>query len=165
MFIFQQVFIFITVGSMLIGSLNVLKETRLKRIIAYTSINQIGFLFLGIASCSFSGFISSLLYFFIYLIMTIVFFTLLLNMEHVKTKRSLLYLSDLYFTPQFSTEASKHLTLTILSMAGLPPLAGFIGKFFLYFSAIEARLDMTIFFSMLLGMISTYYYLNLVRHI
>ena len=164
-FFFQPVIIFSAIGSMITGSLGALKQVKIKRFIAYTSINQIGFILLGIASCNFLGLISSILYIILYSIMSIIFFTLLLNTEHIINKKNMIYLSDLYHFSIYNNENSKFLVITILSMAGLPPLAGFFGKLFLYFSIIEARLDTVLIISLIISILSTYYYLSFVRYI
>lgn len=165
LFFFQPIFIFVSIGSMFIGALGAIKQVRIKRFIAYTSINQVGFIFLGIASCNLTGLTASLIYLMLYSIMSLSFFGLLLNTEHMVTKKSMVYLSDIYCFCFYDFESSQHLVLVILSMAGLPPLAGFIGKLLLYFSVMEARLDFVIIFSLLISIISVYYYLSFVRYI
>lgn len=165
LFCFQPIFILVALGSMFVGALGAFKQIRIKRFIAYTSINQVGFIFLGIASCNLTGLIASLIYLILYSLMSLSFFTLLLNTSHIITGRGMLYLSDLYCFCLYNIESSKHLVLVILSMGGLPPLGGFIGKLFLYFSVIEARLDLTIMFSLFLSVLSVYYYLSFVRYI
>lgn len=165
LFFFQPIFIFVSIGSMFIGALGAIKQVRIKRFIAYTSINQVGFIFLGIASCNLTGITAALIYLVLYAIMSLSFFALLLNTEHMVTKKSMVYLSDIYCFCFYDLQSSRHLVLVILSMAGLPPLAGFIGKLLLYFSVMEARLDFVIIFSLLISIISVYYYLSFVRYI
>lgn len=165
LFSFQSIFSFSAIGSICFGALGAIKQIRIKRFIAYTSINQIGFILLGISSCNFIGLVSSIIYIILYSIMSIIFFTLLLNTEHLINKRNMIYLSDLYSLSLYNNDNSKYLIVTILSMAGLPPLAGFFGKLFLYFSVIEARLDLLLMISLLISVISTYYYLSFVRYI
>jgi NADH-quinone oxidoreductase subunit N len=164
-FSFQSVFSFSAIGSICFGAFGALKQIRIKRFIAYTSINQIGFILLGIASCNFIGLVSSIIYIILYSLMSIIFFTLLLNTEHLINKRSMIYLSDLYSLSLYNNANSKYLILTTLSMAGLPPLGGFFGKLFLYFSIIEARLDSLLMVSLFISVMSTYYYLSFVRYI
>jgi NADH-quinone oxidoreductase subunit N len=164
-FFFQPLIIFSAIGSMLSGSIGALKQVRIKRFIAYTSINQVGFIMLGISSCNFLGLIASILYIILYSIMSIIFFTILLNTQHVLKKKSMVYLSDLYHFSLYNNENSKFLIITILSMGGIPPLAGFFGKLFLYFSIIESRLDILLFVTLIISIISSYYYLNFVRYI
>ena len=165
MIFFQPIIIFSAIGSMIVGSLGALKQIRIKRFIAYTSINQIGFILLGIASCNFIGLISSIMYTIIYAITSLIFFILLLNTEHLINRKNMVYLSDLYNFSLYNNKNSKFLILSILSMAGLPPLAGFFGKLFLYFSIIESRLDMVLIISLVISILSVYYYLSFVRYI
>jgi NADH-quinone oxidoreductase subunit N len=150
---------------MIVGAFGAFMQVRIKRFIAYASISQVGFIFLGIASCNLTGLIASLIYLILYSVMSLGFFTLLLNSNHIITGRNMLYLSDLYCFCLYNIESSEHLVLIILSMAGLPPLGGFVGKLFLYFSVMEARLDLTILFSLFLSIVSVYYYLSFVRYL
>jgi len=150
---------------MAVGSFSALKQVRIKRFLAYTSISQVGFILLGVSSGNLLGLSASLMYLLLYIIMNLLFFTIFLNIEHVILNKNVVYLSDLYGLSNYTKEAGKHLALTILSMAGLPPLGGFIGKLFLYFSIIEARLDFILLMSLLISLISTFYYLNFLRYL
>ena len=165
LFIFQPILAFSAVGSMLIGGFNALKQVKIKRFIAFTSINQIGFILLGVSCSNLIGLISCIIYIILYAITGIIFFIILLNTEHLITKKIMVYLSDLYSFSIYNNDNSKYLIIAILSMAGLPPLAGFLGKLFLFFSAIQARLDITIFCSLLISIITTYYYLSFVKNL
>jgi len=154
-----------SIGSMAVGSLGALKQVRIKRFLAYASINQIGFILMGVASCSLIGLVTSLIYVHLYIVMNLLFFTVFLHSEHILIKNNITYLSDLYGISMYSREGSFHLATAILSMAGLPPLGGFIGKLLIYFSAIEARLDTILIFALIISILSTYYYLNFIRYL
>jgi NADH-quinone oxidoreductase subunit N len=80
---------------MLVGSFGAIKQVRIKRFIAYASITQVGFIFLGLSSCSLIGLIASILYIFLYGTTTLIFFGIILNTENIITRRSMIYLSDL----------------------------------------------------------------------
>ena len=69
-------------------------------------------------------------------ILPVLFFSIILNTEHLITQRSMIYLSDLYMFTSSNNQNSKYLVVTLMSMAGLPPLGGFVGKLFLYFATI-----------------------------
>ena len=165
LFFFQQILIFVAVGSMLVGSFGAIKQVRIKRFIAYASITQVGFIFLGLSSCSLIGLIASILYIFLYGTTTLIFFGIILNTENIITRRSMIYLSDLSSFLINNGEWSNYLILSIFSMAGLPPLGGFIGKFFLYFAGISANLDFAIILSLIISVLSVYYYLSFARYI
>lgn len=165
LFIFQPVFIFATLGSMFVGTFGAVKQVRIKRFIAYASISQVGFILFGISSCSLVGLIASIVYLFVYVVMSMVFFTIILNTEHVVTKKNVIYLSELYCFAIYSPKIAKYLAVVLFSMAGIPPLGGFIAKLCIYVVAIDARLDLAVFFSLLLSIISTYYYLNFIHYL
>jgi NADH-quinone oxidoreductase subunit N len=150
---------------MLVGALMAIKQTKIKRFIAYTSINQVGFIVLGLAPCTLNGLISALIYTVLYATMGLIFFTIFLNCEHVVTRKSMVYLSDLYNFSVFHNSHSKYLALALFSMGGLPPFGGFFGKLFIYIAIIEAKLDTLLFISLLISAVSTFYYLNFIRYI
>ena len=151
-------FVVVSIGSMIVGSFSALKQVRIKRFLAYTSISQVGFILLGVSSGNILGLSASLMYLILYITMNLLFFTIFLNIEHVILKKNIVYLSDLYGLSSYTKETGKHLALAILSMAGLPPLRGFIGKLFLYFAIIEAHLDFILAVSLSISLISTFYY-------
>ncbi len=80
---------------MCVGTFGALIQVRIKRFIAYTSISQVGFIMLGLASLSLGGLIAAILYLFIYAITSVAFFTLLLNTNHLVTKKNPRYFSEL----------------------------------------------------------------------
>ena len=165
LFLLQPTFIFVSVGSMIVGTFGALKQVKIKRFIAYASISQVGFLMLGVASCSLGGFISSIIFLFLYALMSLAFFILILNIEHVVTKKNVIYLSEYYCFSLYNPSMAKYLAVVLFSMAGIPPLGGFICKLLVYISAIDAKLDTVVFFSLVLSLISTYYYLNFIHYI
>jgi NADH-quinone oxidoreductase subunit N len=120
---------------------------------------------LGLASLSLGGLIAAILYLFIYAITSVAFFTVLLNINHVKTKKNPRYFSELYHMSVYNKKFANYLSGFLLSMAGVPPLGGFIGKLFIYISAIDAGLELLVFVSLLLSLVSTYYYLNVIQYI
>jgi NADH-quinone oxidoreductase subunit N len=162
---FQPIFIVVSIGSIIVGSFGALKQVRIKRFLAYTSITQVGFILLGAVSGSLLGLLASIMYLFLYVLMNLIFFSIFLNIEHIIFRKNIVYLSDLYSLSLYNKEIAQHLSLTILSMAGLPPLGGFVGKLFLYFAVIEAHLDFVLIISLLISLVSTYYYLNFVRYL
>ena len=165
-FSFQRVLVFVSFGSISVGAFGALKQVRIKRFLAYTSINQVGFILLGVACCNLAGIVATLIYIVFYAIMSVVFFAMILNIEHVVTRRTMLYLSDLSSISLNNSElGGKYLIIVILSMGGLPPTGGFFGKVLIYFAAMEARLDFIVFLSLCLSVISTYYYLSLIQYL
>ena len=149
----------------MVGTFGALKQLRVKRFLAYASINQVGFIFFGLACGNIGGLVASLLYVFLYSIMSVIIFSIILQSEHLLTNKTVVYLSDFYALESYSTKNLQYLIVTIFSMAGLPPLGGFIGKLLLYIVAIDSRLDFVVFFSLVLSIISTFYYINFVHYL
>lgn len=169
---FQPIFLFVSLGSILLGSFGALKQIRIKRFIAYTSISQIGFIFLGISTSSFFGLISSFMYLSLYIIMSLNFFVIFLNTKHYVFENNTIYLSDFYGwatkkigNTRYQDLSAKYLMFVFLSMAGLPPFGGFFCKLFIYFSIIESRLEFILILVFLVSLISAFYYLNFIRYI
>ena len=96
---------------------------------------------LGLASLSRGGLITALLYLFIYVITSVAFFTVLLNANHAVTKKNPRYFSELNCLSVYNRKFANYLNVFLLSMARVPPLGGFIGKLFIYISAIDAGLE------------------------
>lgn len=164
-FIWQPLLIVAAIGSMIWGCFMAFYERRLKRFIAYTSINQMGFLLIGLCCCTFEGNVSSLLYLFIYILMNVAFLCIILNTFEIENYRSLTYLSDfkVFGEQNFKNGYSFLLTLVIFSMAGIPPLAGFFGKYYLLISAFNSQLYFLVFIGLLTSLLSTYYYLSIIK--
>jgi len=99
--LWQPLFMIAAIGSIAVGSFGALVQRRIKRFLAYTSINQVGFLLLGLALCDLEGISSAFLFLFIYLLMNIIFFNLILNAKHFIEDNQLIFLSDLYSLAQY----------------------------------------------------------------
>ena len=149
--------------SMIWGCLGALSEQVIKRFIAYSSINQMGFLFMGLASGTFEGLRASLIYLFLYILMNLGFFILFLNTREEKTNRSLTYLSDFNDYAQDHYLYSVTLVIILFSMAGIPPLGGFFGKYFLFLHSFEIGHLLLVIVGMITSVIATYYYLRIIK--
>jgi NADH-quinone oxidoreductase subunit N len=88
-----------------------------------------------------------------------------LNVESLFKKKSIFFLCDLYSLSTFSANNAKSFIVVVFSMIGIPPLGGFWGKLFLYFSALDASISFAVLYSLVVSLISSYYYLNLLRYI
>jgi len=163
--IWQPIFMISAVGSIIIGCFGAMLQRRIKRFLAYTSINQVGFLLLGISMCDIHGISSSILFLIIYLIMTILFFILVLNVRHFTANVQLLYLNDLYSLAQYNLLFGNVWVWTIFSMIGIPPLAGFFTKLFILSSILNQSFYWIILIVLVFSTLSGYYYLNFIKYI
>ena len=162
-FIWSYVIWMSALFSMIWGCFGALGEQRIKRFIAYSSINQMGFLFMGLACGTFEGLRASLIYLLLYVLMNLGFFILFLNTREEKTNRSLTYLSDFNDYAQNHYLYSVTFVIILFSMAGIPPLGGFFGKYFLFLHSFEIGHIMLVIIGMITSVIATYYYLRIIK--
>ncbi|MBM3617325.1 MAG: NADH-quinone oxidoreductase subunit NuoN [Alphaproteobacteria bacterium] len=157
----QQLLVFIAIGSMLVGAFGAITQTNLKRLLAYSSIGHVGFALVGVASGTEAGASGLLIYLSLYLFMSVGVFGCLLMMrrkgEYVENITELAGLSK---TQPLMAAA---IAIFMFSMAGIPPLAGFWGKFYVFLAAIESGLFTLAIIGMLLSVVSAYYYLKVVK--
>jgi len=164
--IIWQLFMLIAgLGSIIVGCLGALIQRKIKRFLAYTSINQVGFLLVGLATFDLHGVSAAFLFLFIYLVMSILLFGLILNVKHFTEKVQLIYLNDLYTLARSDLTFGNIWVITLFSLAGVPPLAGFFSKFLILTSAINNSFFFSVIIILIFSTISSYYYLNFIRYI
>lgn len=162
-YLWQPFVLFSSIGSLLIGSFGIVGQNRIKRLMAYSSINHVSFILLGMACGSLSGLASTLLYLIVYSLTLLLFFGFILNTNSLISGRSLVYLSDFANLTKFSAFGSQGLLVILFSMGGLPPLAGFFIKFYIYLEAISSGVYIFVFFSIIVTIVSTFYYLFFIK--
>lgn len=147
--------------SLVWGCLAALAEKKTKRFLAYASINQMGFLLMGLATGTLEGYRTTLLYLLIYVVMNIGFLTVFLCARRASDGFSFIYLTD--FRHFGFHRLSWSLAMILLSMAGIPPLAGFFGKYYLLLHAQEQELYGLVIAGLVTSLVSTYYYLRIIK--
>ncbi|MFO0388417.1 MAG: NADH-quinone oxidoreductase subunit NuoN [Alphaproteobacteria bacterium] len=157
----QQVVIFAAIASMLVGALAAIMQTNIKRLLAYSSIGHVGFIFMAIAAGSTEGVQAMLVYLALYIFMSAGAFGCVLAMrrggEPVEDIKSLAGLSQ---TQPFMAAL---LAVFMFSMAGIPPLAGFFGKMYVVLAAVKADLIWLAVLGVATSVIACYYYLKVVK--
>ena len=156
----QQVIIIISVLSMFLGSVAAIGQNNIKRLMAYSSIGHIGFVLMGIASGTDKGVSAVLIYMVLYIIMNIGVFAFILNME--RNGVAVTTINSLNMYNNVSKSQTLFLTILLLSLAGIPPLAGFFGKFFIFNAAINAGLSWLAVMGGIASVIAAFYYLRIV---
>lgn len=132
-------------GSLVVGSFGIVGQNRIKRLMAYSSINHVSFILLGMSCCNLVGLSSTIIYLLVYSLTSVCFFGLLLNLKCVITGRSLIYLCDFAKLSNFSNFGAQSLLLILFSMGGIPPLAGFFIKFYIYIEAMSCGFYIFVF--------------------
>ena len=157
----QQIIISLSVISMFIGALTALRQTNIKRLLAYGAIGNIGYAFIGVATTSESGVTATNLYMIVYAIMSLGVFSFILaiNREGVQVEE----ISDLAGLSRSHPSMAIILAVLMFSMAGLPPFGGFIAKLYIFMSAIEENLIWLAVIGILTSVIAGFYYLRIVK--
>lgn len=147
--------------SMLVGTFGALYQRDIKRLLAYSSIAHMGFLLLGLVGGSFSGVRTILVYIALYLIMTVGMFAGLLSLT--KQGKGVEKIADLSGLARHHPLVAGCLTLTLFSLAGIPPLAGFMAKMGVFMAAIEAGYYGLSLLGVLASVVAAGYYLRIVK--
>lgn len=154
-----------SLGSMMLGSIAAMSQFKLKRLLAYSSISHIGFMLIGFCCGSIEGVQALLIYMIVYMLMTTGLFSIALSLKDSVNFRTSFIESINQFSMLAMTNPILALSLTILlfSMAGIPPLAGFCSKFYLFFAALSSSLNVLACFGVLTSVISCFYYIRLIK--
>ena len=156
-----MILVFISIASMLFGAVAAIGQKNLKRLIAYSSISHIGYALAGLATGSNDGIQSSVIYMTIYVVMNLGFFSCLLMM-----KRNNVYyeqIDDLSGLSKNHPLLSVSLLVILFSLAGIPPLAGFFAKFYIFKSVIEQSMYFLAIVGLLSTVIAAFYYLRIIK--
>ena len=157
----QQVIILISVASMLLGALAAIWQDNIKRLLAYSSIGHVGYALIGLATATESGIRAILVYMAIYLAMNVGTFCCILAMR--RTGRMSESIADLAGLARTQPMLALAFALLMFSMAGIPPLAGFFGKFYIFLAAVDAKLYTLAVIGVLTSVVAAYYYLRIIK--
>jgi len=154
----------VSLGSIVVGSLGGLYQLSLLRLIAFSGIAHMGFIFAGIATGSANGLISSHVYILIYFLLSLNLFSVLLIVLDARSGKPILHsVQDLAFLGKVAPVLALFTALNFLSMAGIPPLAGFYGKFYIILSLVADGFYFVAFSVLVASVISAFYYVRLVK--
>lgn len=159
----QPVFIFCSIASMLLGSLGALSQKRIKRLLAYSAIGHAGYVLIALATGTPEGIRGLLVYIIIYIIMSTCFFTILLSLRKKHDGNQVVMIDELRSLYKTNPVLSLTLAIVLFSMAGIPPLAGFFSKLYVFLPAIHEGLFVLVFVGIVASVISAVYYLGLVK--
>lgn len=149
--------------SMIWGCLSAYGEDKIKKFIAYTGINQMGFLFIGIVCCSFDSLVFTIFYLLMYVLMNWSFLQIYLNIVSTITFKNIEFLTEFQYYRKNNLVWVWILTIILFSMASVPPLGGFFSKFFIFWAAFNSEYYFLVIVGMFTGLISTFYYLRIIK--
>jgi NADH-quinone oxidoreductase subunit N len=158
----QQIVVFVSIASMALGAFAAIGQTNIKRLMAYSSIGHMGFALIGLAAGTAEGIQGVLVYMAIYLAMTVGTFAVILAMRR-DGEGMVEKISDLAGLARTNPPLAFFLALLLFSLAGIPPLAGFFAKYYVFLGAIKAGLYGLAVIGVLSSVVGAYYYLLIVK--
>ena len=165
----QQIIIFISMASMVLGAFAAVNQTNIKRLMAYSSIGHMGYALIGLAVAGHIGDVAIraegvqgiLVYLAIYLFMNVGTFACILLMK--RNDRMVEGIDDLAGLSKTNPGMALALSLFMFSMAGIPPLAGFLGKLYIFQAAVHAELYALAIIGVLSSVVAAYYYIHIIK--
>jgi len=157
----QQIVVFVSIASMVLGAFAAIGQRNIKRLMAYSSIGHMGFALVGLAAGTPEGVQGVLVYMSIYVAMTLGTFAVILSMR--RDGVFLEDIGDLAGLARTHPTMAFFLAMLLFSLAGIPPLAGFFAKFYVFLAAIKAGLYTLAVIGVLSSVVGAYYYLNIVK--
>src|SRR5213593_4185449 len=157
----QQIVVFVSIASMTLGAFAAIGQRNFKRLMAYSSIGHMGFALIGLAAGTEEGVRGVVIYMTIYLAMTLGTFACILAMRY--KEGSVEELADLAGLARTHPGMALFLALLLFSLAGVPPLAGFFAKFYVFLAAIKAGLYTLAVIGVLASVVGAYYYLMIIK--
>lgn len=157
----QQIIVFIAFASMALGAFAGIGQTNIKRLMAYSSIGHMGYALVGLAAGTAQGIAGVAVYLAIYLVTTLGTFALILSMR--RDGKAVEQISDLAGLSRSQPLAAFGLAMLLFSLAGIPPLAGFFGKLYVFLAAVEAQLYLLAVLGVLASVVGAFYYIRIVK--
>ncbi|MGY3535525.1 NADH-quinone oxidoreductase subunit NuoN [Bradyrhizobium sp. USDA 4452] len=157
----QQILVFVAIASMALGSFAAIGQTNIKRLMAYSSIGHMGFALVGLAAGTVEGAQGVLIYIAIYVAMTLGSFSIILAMK--RNGVALEQIGDFAGLSRTNPLIAFVFAMLLFSLAGVPPLAGFFGKWYVFVAAIKANLFTLAVIGVLTSVVGAFYYLSIVK--
>jgi NADH-quinone oxidoreductase subunit N len=170
----QQIVIFLAIASMLLGAFGAIGQSNIKRLMAYSSIANVGFALVGLAAGTIEGVQGVLIYMAIYLAMTLGAFACILSMRRagnpkaeaksgLKADHAVETIDDLRGLSKQNPIMAFVLAMLMFSLAGIPPLAGFWSKWYVFLAAVNAKLWPLAIIGVIASVVGAYYYLRIIK--
>jgi NADH-quinone oxidoreductase subunit N len=157
----QQIVVFVSIASMGLGAFAAIGQRNIKRLMAYSSIGHMGFALIGLAAGTAEGVQGVLVYMAIYVTMTLGAFAVILSMR--RDSGMVESIDQLAGLARTHPATAFFLAMLLFSMAGVPPLAGFFAKFYVFLAAIKAGLYVLAVIGVLASVVGAYYYLTIIK--
>jgi NADH-quinone oxidoreductase subunit N len=157
----QQIIVFVAIASMVLGSFAAIGQTNIKRLMAYSSIGHMGFALVGLAAGTVEGAQGVLIYIAIYVAMTLGSFSIILAMK--RNGQAVEEIKDFAGLSRTNPLLAFFFAMLLFSLAGIPPLAGFFAKWYVFVAAIKANLFTLAVVGVLSSVVGAFYYLSIIK--
>ncbi|MBT4934771.1 MAG: NADH-quinone oxidoreductase subunit NuoN [Rhodospirillaceae bacterium] len=157
----QQIIVLISVASMLLGAFAAINQTNIKRMMAYSSIGHVGYALIGLVVANEAGVRGIMIYMAVYLFMNMGAFACILTMR--RAGRMVENISDLSGLSKTHPMVAAALAIFMFSMAGIPPLAGFFSKLYIFFAAVESGFFALAIIGVMSSVVGAFYYLRIIK--
>jgi len=157
----QQVLVFLAIASMVLGAFAAIGQNNIKRLMAYSAIGHVGYALVGLSSGTEEGVRGVIVYLVVYLAMTVGTFACILSMR--RPDGPVENISDLAGLSRTNPMMAFFLAALMFSLAGIPPLAGFFAKFYVFSAAVQAELYVLAVIGVVASVVGAFYYLRIVK--
>ena len=157
----QIIIVFLSIASMLFGAIAAIGQKNLKRLVAYSSIGHMGYALAGVSTGTNQGIQSSITYISIYLFMNLAFFSCLFMLR--RDEKYFENIEDLSGLSKNHPKLALCFLIILFSLAGIPPLAGFFAKFYIFMAVIEANMYTLAIIGLITTVVSAFYYLRIIK--
>ena len=161
-FIWQPILIVTSFFTILVSSIVTVYQKKIKRFLAYSSINHVGYMLMSLSTGTLIGAHAFFLYILIYMITMFTFFSILTSLKKDNNK-NIIYITDLLYIKKIHPITRLAITFIFFSMAGIPPLIGFFAKFYVFFAAIETSYYLLLVISIACSTLSAFYYIRVIK--
>ncbi len=157
----QMIIVLLSIASMILGAVAAIGQNNIKRLMAYSSIGHMGYALAGISTGTNTGIQSSIIYLIIYLLMNLGAFGCIFMMKKENVYHE--NISDLSGLSKNNPLLALSFLIILFSLAGIPPLAGFFAKFYVFMAVIESKMYLLAIIGLLTTVVSAFYYLRIIK--
>ena len=162
-FYVNQFLLICGVLSLVVGTFGALYQVKLKRLLAYSGISHVGFILIGLSIISIESFYSFLFYVLIYMVLSLNIFALLLSFRKWINNLKIKKINEVIFLSRSNMVLAVIFSLSLFSLAGIPPLVGFYSKFYVFMAGLKSNYYLIIILAAIVSVISSMYYIRLIK--
>lgn len=162
-FFWQQILIYSSILSIIVGTLGALYQVKIKRLLAYSAISHVGFLLIGFSSLNTMSLFAMFFYIIVYILISINLFTIILSIRKQDNNLKFKKINELAILFKSNKLLAINFSIILFSIAGIPPLVGFYSKLYIFISAIKSQIYLVAIIAAIFSVIASMYYIRLIK--